>query len=81
MTATQWDFDKVHSSINFSVRHLMVSKVRGQFRDWFGTLLIHHDDITRSKVEVTIQAASIDTTEEKRDAHLRSPEFFDVDRV
>lgn len=80
MSATQWDFDKAHSSINFSVRHLMVSKVRGQFLDWSGTLLLDHDDITRSKVEVTIQAASIDTKEEKRDAHLRGPDFFDVEK-
>ncbi len=80
MAATQWDFDKVHSSVNFSVRHLMVSKVRGQFHDWSGTLLLDTDDITQSKVDVTIQAASIDTKEEKRDAHLRSGDFFDVEK-
>ena len=58
----------------------MVSKVRGQFHDWSGTLLLDHDDITRSKVDVTIQAASIDTKEEKRDAHLRSGDFFDTEK-
>ena len=80
MTATNWDFDKTHSSVNFSVRHLMVSKVRGQFHDWTGTLALDSDDITKSKVDVVIQAASIDTKEEKRDAHLRSADFFDVDK-
>ena len=80
MTATHWDFDKVHSSVNFSVRHLMVSKVRGQFHDWTGTLVLDHEDLTRSSVDVTIQAASIDTKEDKRDAHLRSGDFFDVEK-
>ena len=80
MTASTWDFDKTHSSINFSVRHLMVSKVRGQFHDWSGTLELDDADITKSRVAVTIQAASIDTKEDKRDAHLRSPDFFEVDR-
>jgi polyisoprenoid-binding protein YceI len=80
MTATHWDFDKTHSSVNFSVRHLMVSKVRGQFHDWTGTLVLDDADITRSVVEVTIQAASIDTKEEKRDAHLKSADFFEVEK-
>jgi len=78
MTATTWTLDKSHSSINFSVRHLMVSKVRGQFHDWDGTLVLDDADLTRSSVEVTIQAASIDTREPKRDDHLRSADFFDV---
>ena len=80
MSTTHWDFDKVHSSVNFSVRHLMVSKVRGQFHDWTGTLVLDDADITRSTVEVTIQAASIDTRDEKRDAHLRSADFFDIEK-
>jgi polyisoprenoid-binding protein YceI len=80
MTATHWDFDKVHSSINFAVRHLMVSKVRGVFHDWTGSLELDHDDLTKSKVDVTVQVASIDTKEEKRDAHLKSADFFDVEK-
>lgn len=80
MTATHWDFDKVHSSINFAVRHLMVSKVRGVFHDWSGSLELDHDDLTKSKVDVTIQVASIDTKEEKRDGHLKSPDFFDAEK-
>ena len=79
MTATTWDFDLSHSSVNFSVRHLMVSKVHGRFQSWTGTLVIDNDDITRSRVNVEIDANSIDTKEEKRDAHLRSPDFFDVE--
>jgi polyisoprenoid-binding protein YceI len=80
MTVARWDIDKVHSSIHFSVRHLMVSKVRGEFHDWAGTLMLDVDDFTKSSVEVTIQATSIDTREEKRDGHLRSADFLDTDK-
>jgi polyisoprenoid-binding protein YceI len=80
MTVSRWDLDKVHSSIHFSVRHLMVSKVRGEFHDWAGTLMLDPDDFTKSSVEVTIQAASIDTRDEKRDGHLRSPDFLDAEK-
>src|ERR1043165_4645286 len=79
MTATTWDFDLSHSSVNFHVRHLMVSKVHGRFQSWSGNLVIDNDDITRSRVNVEIDAASIDTKEEKRDAHLRSADFFDAE--
>jgi polyisoprenoid-binding protein YceI len=57
----------------------MVSKVHGRFQTWGGSLELDDEDITRSKVEVTIEAASIDTREEKRDAHLRSADFFDAE--
>lgn len=77
-TTTSYDFDKIHSSIGFSVRHLMVSKVRGEFRDWRGTLAIDEADVTRSRVEIVIDAASIDTKEPKRDDHLRSADFLDA---
>jgi len=80
MTATTWDFDLSHSSVNFHVRHLMVSKVHGRFQQWGGSLVIDSDDITKSKVDVTIEVASIDTKEEKRDAHLKSADFFDVEK-
>ncbi len=74
----KWAFDTSHSGIGFSVRHLMISKVRGSFGKWSGTFEYDEADPTRSKLEVHIDAASIDTKEEKRDAHLRSPDFFDV---
>lgn len=80
MTATTWNFDLSHSSVNFHVRHLMVSKVHGRFHDWAGSLVIDDADITKSRVDVTIQAASLDTKDEKRDAHLRSPDFFDTEK-
>ena len=75
-----WSFDTVHSSIGFSVRHLMISKVRGHFGKWSGTFDYDESDPTRSKLAVRIDAASIDTREEKRDAHLRSPDFLDAEK-
>ena len=79
MATAHWDFDPVHSSINFWVRHLMVSKVHGRFHDWKGTLELDDADPSKSRIEVTIVAKSIDTRDEKRDAHLRSPDFLDAD--
>jgi polyisoprenoid-binding protein YceI len=70
--------DLSHSSIGFSVRHLMVSKTKGRFDDFSGTVTIA-DDPLASSVEVTIQAASVDTRDEARDGHLRSPDFFDAE--
>lgn len=78
MATTQWDFDLSHSSVNFHIRHLMVSKVHGRFTKWSGTLALDEQDLTRSKIDVTIDAASIDTREDKRDEHLRSADFLDV---
>lgn len=80
MTATKWDFDLSHSSINFHVRHLMVSKVHGRFAAWSGTLELDEQDLTRSRFDVTIDASSIETKEDKRDAHLRSADFLDVEK-
>jgi polyisoprenoid-binding protein YceI len=79
MSASKWDFDFVHSSISFHVRHLMVSKVHGRFQKWDGVLELDESDLTKSRFDVTIDAASIDTKEDKRDAHLRSPDFLDVE--
>ena len=79
MSTQQWDFDLSHSSINFHVRHLMVSKVHGRFAKWTGSLELDEEDITRSKIAVSIDASSIDTKEDKRDAHLRSPDFLEVE--
>ncbi len=75
-----WSFDTSHSSIGFSVRHLMISKVRGHFGKWTGTFGYVEADPTRSTLEVRIDAASIHTRDDKRDAHLRSPDFFDVEK-
>ena len=80
-TATStWTIDPAHSAVEFGVRHMMISTVRGRFAKVSGTLVLDDEDVTRSKVEVEIDADSIDTREEKRDAHLRSADFFEVEK-
>ncbi len=78
-SADTWKIDPSHSVLEFRVRHLF-SKVGGTFHDWSGTIEFDGEHITKGKVEVEIQAASIDTRNEKRDAHLRTPDFFDVEK-
>lgn len=80
MTTTKYQIDTTHSHIEFAIRHLMFSKVRGKFTGFTGTVELDDQDITRSKVTAEIQAASINTNEDKRDAHLRSADFFDVEQ-
>ena len=75
-----WNIDPAHTGINFSVRHMVVSKVRGRFGKYSGTIKLDDADITRSSVEVNIEASSIDTGVADRDTHLRSPDFFDVEK-
>ena len=77
-TATTWTIDPVHSQVEFGVRHMMISTVKGYF-DVEGTIHLDEDDFSASSVEVTLDAASVDTRNEDRDAHLRSADFFDVD--
>jgi polyisoprenoid-binding protein YceI len=77
-SASTWDIDPAHSNVEFSVRHLMVSTVKGNFLKVSGFVELDEQSIAKSRVEVTIDTASIDTREPKRDAHLRSPDFFDV---
>jgi polyisoprenoid-binding protein YceI len=79
-SASTWSIDQDHSGIGFSVRHLMVSNVKGSFSRFSGTVDLGDRDITASKVSATIEAASINTNVQKRDDHLRSAEFFDVAR-
>jgi len=78
MAGQRWEFDPVHSSIGFWVRHLMVSKVHGRFTRWTGTLEVDEQTPSLSRVEVEIDTDSIDTKEQKRDDHLRSPDFLDA---
>jgi len=81
MTKTNnWNIDAAHSGINFSIRHMVVSKVRGRFAKYSGRVDLDDGDLTRSFVDVTIDAASIDTGTPQRDAHLRGPDFFDVEK-
>jgi polyisoprenoid-binding protein YceI len=76
--ASTWTIDADHSNVGFKVRHLMVSNVKGSFEKHTGTVEINDKDISKSKVEVTIDVNSINTNVAKRDEHLRSADFFDV---
>jgi len=78
LTAGSWSIDPAHSEVSFTVRHLMVSKVRGTFTGFSGSITIAEDPLA-SAVEATIDMASIDTRDAGRDAHLRSPDFFETD--
>jgi polyisoprenoid-binding protein YceI len=80
MTATKWIFDLSHSSVNFHVRHLMISKVHGHFANWGGTLVLDEADLTKSQIDVAIETASVNTKDEKRDAHLRASDFLDSEQ-
>jgi len=73
-----YDVDPSHSSATFKVRHLMVSNVRGELGRITGQVVIDEGDLGRSSVEATIDATAINTRDEKRDAHLRSPDFLDT---
>ena len=73
-----WTIDTAHSSVEFTVRHLMVSKVRGRFTRFAGSLVVAPDPLD-SSVEVTVEMASVDTHDEGRDNHLRTNDFFDVE--
>ena len=77
---SNWNLDTVHSGLNFSVRHMVVSKVRGRFTKFSGNIALDESDPARSVVEATIDASSIDTGTAQRDDHLRSADFFDVER-
>jgi len=80
MEQKTWTLDAAHSGVNFSVRHLVVAKVRGRFASFSANVHFDENDLTRSSVEVSIDAASIDTGVADRDKHLRSADFFDVER-
>lgn len=73
-----YEIDTVHSNVGFKVRHL-VSKVSGDFKDFNGTFVVDFENLDRSSVDFKITTASIDTKNEKRDQHLRSADFFDVE--
>lgn len=78
--AANWSIDPDHSAAHFKVQHMMIADVRGSFPDVQGVAVINDKDITRSTIDVTINAASINTGVEKRDAHLKSADFFDVEK-
>jgi polyisoprenoid-binding protein YceI len=78
--ADTFNIDKTHSSILFAVKHMVISKVKGEFDEYSGSIQYDEADVTKSSVEVTIKTASIDTKDEKRDGHLKSPDFFDAEK-
>lgn len=77
--AERWEFDRPHSQVLFTVNHLGFTDLTGQFREFSGELHLDTEDLTRSSVQVSIDTASVDMNYERLDAHLRNPDFFDVD--
>ena len=78
--SSTWQIDPQHASAQFAVKHLMISTVRGEFHGVTGTVNWDDKDITKSTVDVMIDATTVDTREPQRNAHLKSPDFFDVAR-
>jgi len=75
-----WKIDPVYSTAQFKVRHMMISNVKGEFTSLSGDLQLDLGDLSRSKIEASINAASINTRDAERDAHLKSPDFLDVEK-
>jgi len=80
MALASYSIDPAHSSVGFAVRHLVIAKVRGVFTRFTGTFAFDAEDLSRSHVAVTLDASSIDTREAQRDGHLKSADFFDVEK-
>lgn len=78
--ADEYTIDTAHSTVEFAVRHMVISTVKGTFADFSGVVTYDPKDVTKSTVDVTIKTASINTNNEKRDNHLRSADFFDADK-
>jgi polyisoprenoid-binding protein YceI len=78
LLAAPWEFDPAHTGVQFKVRHLMISSVRGDFEKVSGKIVYDEADVTKSTADVTIDTASINTRDTKRDEHLRSPDFLDA---
>ncbi|MFP5226850.1 MAG: YceI family protein [Acidobacteriota bacterium] len=77
---TTWNIDPVHSNAEFRVKHMMISNVRGRFTGVTGKLAYNPADVKNSQVEASIDIATIDTRDPQRDTHLKSPDFFDVEK-
>ena len=77
-SAAAWQIDSAHSNFGFKIRHLMVSNVKGEFTKSSGTVLMDDQDITKMKIEIMIDAASVYTGNAKRDDHLKTADFFDT---
>jgi polyisoprenoid-binding protein YceI len=79
-TTATWNIDPAHSAAEFKVKHMMISNVKGHFAKVTGTLTLDESDLSRSRVEATIDASSLETRDAQRDAHLKSADFFDVEK-
>ena len=79
-TTTTWNIDPVHSSAQFKVKHMMISNVKGEFNAVTGALKLDGADITNSRIEASIDAATINTRDAQRDTHLKSGDFLDVEK-
>jgi len=77
---TTWKIDPVHSVAEFKVRHMMISNVKGQFTVITGSMTLDPKDITKSRIEASVDSDSLNTRDAQRDAHLKSPDFFDVEK-
>lgn len=79
MAKVKWALDQAHSEVNFTVRHMMIARVNGTFRDFSADIEFDPEDLTTANVKFTVDVASIDTRNEDRDNHLKSADFFDVE--
>ena len=79
-TITTWNIDPAHAVAEFKVRHMMIANVKGQFSKVSGTLILDESDLAKSSVEASIESASIETRDSQRDAHLKSVDFFHVEK-
>jgi len=80
MTNTNWIVDPTHSAIEFSVKHMMIAKVKGSFNKFEASILANPSDLTTAEIDFIVDVASIDTRNADRDNHLRSADFFDVEK-
>jgi polyisoprenoid-binding protein YceI len=80
MSISTWNIDATHSNAEFKIRHLMISNVKGHFSKVSGALTLDESDVTKSSVKATIDVASIETRDAQRDTHLKSADFFDVEK-
>lgn len=80
MAQTKWNLDKGHSNVKFSVQHLVISEVEGNFKMFNGTIDAANPDFTNAKIDFTVDVTSINTDDEKRDGHLKSDDFFNAEK-
>jgi polyisoprenoid-binding protein YceI len=80
MTLTKWALDTAHSSVDFSVKHMMIAKVKGSFNEFSASIEADPQDLTSATIEFTVDLNSVDTRSTDRDNHLRSADFFDVEK-